>query len=108
MVKGNPIDAYFAVIPVLPALVLLLRLLDNPWNIVKRWVDGSGDSGHPSMGSQLLAYVTMAVLGYFVTARMVPTIKMYTLRKGISGKDLGKRGTSIADKEMYVNARAHL
>jgi hypothetical protein len=29
-------------------------------------------------------------------------IQQYTLRKGISGKDLGKRGTSIADKEMSV------
>ena len=97
-------DAPIAVLPLLPPLVLLIRLLDNPIDIEKRLVEGSEDSGPPSMGSQLLAYVTMAILGYLVTARMVPTIKMYTLRKGISGKDLGKRGTSIADKEMYVYA----
>ena len=35
-----------------------------------------------------------------MTNKLVPNIKQYTLRKGICGKDLGKRGTSIADKDV--------
>ena len=100
MVTRNPTDAQLALLPLLPPFLLLIRLLDNPVDTVKRWLDDTEDSGPPSMGSQLLAYVTMAFMGYFVTYRMVPTIKMYTLRKGISGKDLGKQGTSMADREM--------
>jgi hypothetical protein len=44
----------------------------------------------------------MAFAGYLATARLVPHIQQYTLRKGIAGKDLGKRGTATADQSMYV------
>ena len=54
----------------------------------------------PPVASQLLAYLLVAVLGYMVTYRLVPSIKLYTLRKGISGKDLGKKGTAMEDKDM--------
>jgi UDP-N-acetylglucosamine--dolichyl-phosphate N-acetylglucosaminephosphotransferase len=47
-----------------------------------------------------VAYVSLAIVGYVFTDRLVPHIKSYTLRKGIAGKDLGKRGTSIADKDV--------
>jgi hypothetical protein len=30
----------------------------------------------------------------------IPLLQTYTLRKGISGKDLGKRGTELADKDV--------
>jgi len=49
------------------------------------------------MGSRLLVYVLVSILGYLSTDRLIPKIKVYTLRKGIHGKDLGKRGTAIAD-----------
>ena len=54
----------------------------------------------PPVASQLLAYLIVAMLGYMVTNRLVPSIKQYTLRKGISGKDLGKKGTPTEDKDM--------
>ena len=54
----------------------------------------------PPVESQLLAYVLVAMLGYVGTRKLVPKIKVYTLRRGISGKDLGKRGTSLADKDV--------
>lgn len=40
----------------------------------------------------------MACIGYISTYKLIPKISNYTLRKGICGKDLGKRGTEIADK----------
>jgi hypothetical protein len=107
MVSHRTIDTRLALVPLLPPLILLLLVLDNPIPIISGWIqhfvsksprDSSPEA--PPVGSQLLAYVTVAVLGYLGTNRLVPHIKQYTLRKGISGRDLGKLGTSIADKDM--------
>mmetsp|Transcript_9141 Transcript_9141/g.12972 ORF Transcript_9141/g.12972 Transcript_9141/m.12972 type:complete len:497 (-) Transcript_9141:501-1991(-) len=54
----------------------------------------------PTVGRQLLAFVLVALLGYLGTSNLVPKIKTYTLKKRICGKDLGKRGTSLADKDI--------
>ena len=99
-------DRLLALIPLIPVAVLLISLLDNPIPIVKGWIEhllhpfGEVSLSTPPRGSQLLAYLTVAILGYVVTNRLVPKIKQYTLRKGIYGKDMGKRGTSIADKDV--------
>ena len=58
------------------------------------------DMNPPPVSSQLLAYVLVSIFGYWATDRLIPIIKSYTLRKGISGKDLGKRGTVLADKDV--------
>jgi hypothetical protein len=82
---------------------------------------------HMTITSQLVAYLVLAILGHFATYSLIPKIKVkiistfflrkidkfiytfdlsllsfkiYTLKRGIAGKDLGKRGTSIADKDM--------
>lgn len=90
--------------------LLLLRLIGNPVHVMQRWINRVGLTGDnaadeddetpPPVASQLLAYLLVSICGYIVTYRLVPSIKQYTLRKGISGKDLGKKGTSIADKDM--------
>jgi hypothetical protein len=107
MVSHRTIDSRLALVPLVPPLILLVLVLDNPIPIISGWIqhfvsksprDSSPEA--PPVGSQLLAYVTVAILGYLGTNRLVPHIKQYTLRKGISGRDLGKLGTSIADKEM--------
>lgn len=54
----------------------------------------------PPVSSQLLAYVIVSIFGYLATDRLIPIIKKYTLRKGISGKDLGKRGTDLENKDV--------
>ena len=54
----------------------------------------------PPIGDQLLVYLFIAIFGYWATDRLVPVIKMYTLKKGISGKDLCKRGTALEDKDV--------
>jgi len=56
----------------------------------------------PTVSSQLVAYLAMGIFGFILTDRLVPKIKEYTLRKGICGKDLGKRGTDLADKPVIV------
>jgi UDP-N-acetylglucosamine--dolichyl-phosphate N-acetylglucosaminephosphotransferase len=97
-----------ACVPLIPVAILLARLLDNPLPIVNSWIQHilagvpASDTGSPppAVGSQLLAYMAVSVFGYILTSHLVPNIKQYTLKKGISGKDLGKRGTSIADKSI--------
>lgn len=88
-------------------LYLLLRLLGNPVPIIQGWyshestlkTDGT-DGASPAVASQLLAYVIVGVSGYVATNALIPNIKQYTLRKGISGKDLGKKGTAMAEKDV--------
>jgi len=52
------------------------------------------------VGPQLLAYVFVALFGYWATDYLIPVIKTYTLKRGISGKDLGKRGTKLAEEDV--------
>ena len=102
----NRTNMILAVIPLLFPLWYLIPLLDHPVPILGRWLRilvhrlPEDAPKIPPVGSQLLAYVAVALLGYVATLKLIPNIKQYTLRKGICGKDLGKRGTSIADKDM--------
>ncbi len=92
-----------ASIPLLIPSLTAISLLENPQALASRWVEklplvgGDGDIPTPSVSSQLLVYSAMGVFGFVLTNRLVPSIKEYTLRKGICGKDLGKRGTALAD-----------
>lgn len=102
-------------IPLLaPCYILIKLLLDhNPFGIISGWmltfielhlkVSNTIDQdarASPPIGDQLLVYVFIALFGYWATDRLVPVIKMYTLKKGISGKDLCKRGTALEDKDV--------
>uniref|UniRef100_A0A7S1Y9I8 UDP-N-acetylglucosamine--dolichyl-phosphate N-acetylglucosaminephosphotransferase n=1 Tax=Grammatophora oceanica TaxID=210454 RepID=A0A7S1Y9I8_9STRA len=99
----NPL---FAIIPLIPSMVLMVPLLENPVLTVVRWVETVLNKSRdyttdpPSVASQLLAYTFMGVVGFWATNRLIPHIKTYTLRKGISGKDLGKRGTKLEDNDV--------
>lgn len=73
-----------AALPLLPPLLLFCQVLVH----------------HNALYTQLLAYLVMSMGGYVATDRLIPSIQVYMLRKGICGKDLGKRGTSVADKDM--------
>lgn len=105
--------ALLVVLPSIPAAVVLAGLLDNPIPVLARWGDfflsgawvgmnlDERDREHPPpVGSQLLAYLCMSLMGYAMTNHLVPKIKTYTLRQGICGKDLGKKGTSTEDKQI--------
>ena len=112
-------DRVLALLPLVPVLAFSIPLIGNPIATVQSWIqfffssltkshevllneDDLARRPSPPVESQLLAYLTVAVLGYILTNRLIPNIAQYTLRKGISGKDLGKRGTPLGDKEMYV------
>eukprot|EP00978_Attheya_sp_CCMP212_P047911 scaffold447983_cov67-Attheya_sp.AAC.1 len=98
------VNALAAAIPLAAPAYLLMDLVGNPIPFVLGWFGGGSvrftKDVPPPVESQLLAYVLVAMLGYVGTRKLVPKIKVYTLRRGISGKDLGKRGTSLADKDV--------
>lgn len=87
-----------AVISSIPDFLLVLLPLALPLFLCLRFV-----LRHQQHQIQLLAYLGVAIAGYAATYRLVPQIKQYTLRKGIFGKDLGKRGTDRAEIPMYVH-----
>ena len=89
-------DRLLALVPLSIPLYLCLGLLVGPLFSTR-----PGEASRKDATSQqLLAYMTMAVLGYVATSKLVPNIQLYTLRKGICGKDLGKRGTPSGDRPM--------
>jgi hypothetical protein len=98
-----------AAIPLLLPGLYLIDLLNDPIVVARRWLRWLVSSHHrqedssmsiPPVSSQLLAYLGIGVFGFILTNKLVPHIKEYTLRKGICGKDLGKRGTSLAEKPL--------
>ena len=95
-------NSQLAILPLILPTYLIVRVLQNPIPILQGWMTKSfrDVDSPPPVGSQLLAYVIVGVFGYLVTNALIPNIKQYTLRKGISGKDLGKRGTAMADKDV--------
>ena len=51
--------------------------------------------------SLLLSQVLLiALLGFFLSDRLVSSVGEYTKAAGLFGKDLGKKGTPQEDKEM--------
>jgi hypothetical protein len=91
-----------ALLPLMLPLYLVINMLGNPISILQGWMTKSFRDAEspPPVGSQLLAYVLVGLLGYVITDALIPNIQQYTLKKGICGKDLGKRGTAMADKDM--------
>ena len=72
------------ILPLIPSILLLIQYITQ--------------DGNHNNHRELLVYIVMACIGYISTYKLIPKISNYTLRKGICGKDLGKRGTEIADK----------
>lgn len=60
-----------AALPLLPALVLLVPMLENPLSALL-------SDGPPTFTSQIIAYAALACFGYFLTYRLVPHIKVRT------------------------------
>lgn len=125
--KGIILASIPLFLPIYMLLQLLFTDNNTPLQIIQTWISrfitntlslpGNSDNTNskksvgsiatmviqnhpPPVASQLLAYVLVSIIGYWTTDRLIPIIKSYTLRKGISGKDLGKRGTTLADKDV--------
>lgn len=80
-------ETLYAILPLIPPAWLLLLLIGNPIPIVMGWIDllsaARHEEGTPreiprvsTVGSQLLVYLLMGVLGYIATYRLVPNIKV--------------------------------
>jgi hypothetical protein len=63
-------DFILSLLPLVPPCILIIPLLENPLTAF---------SGPPTFTSQILAYIALAVLGFFLTNRLVPHIKVRAL-----------------------------
>ena len=82
-------------IPLAPSAWVMYKIISND-------MDTDGNAPSSSVGAQLLLFYALGVLGYLGTYRLVPNIKYYMLKRGICGKDLGKKGTERENEDMYV------
>ena len=48
----------------------------------------------------VLVSAAVSVLGFFATKAVIPLIKARTLRAGLSGKDINKKGSEAGDKDI--------
>jgi hypothetical protein len=89
----SPKDYVFAAIPMLLPTWYLLELMDqNPLAVIGRWIEqgvrslaGKEPLAQPSVppvGSQLLAYVGVAIFGFLVTNHLIPNIQVRKRNEG--------------------------
>ena len=93
-----------AALPLLPSLYILGQLLADERqlgasaNTVHQATQGNDYAyvhDHNLVGMQLLLFAALGAVGHAVTNRLIPNIRGYMVRRGISGKDLGKKGTAL-------------
>ena len=81
-----------ALIPLLPPIYILIHILLDDNGRIKSSIDG--------IATQLLLFITLGILGHVGTHKLIPNIKSYMLKRGICGKDLGKKGTEKEDDDV--------
>lgn len=89
---------FLCLLPLLPSLWVLLHLLSADVNSAPS--SASNAAAAPSTGAQLLLFTALGSLGYFMTNRLIPNIKSYMIKRGICGKDLGKKGSKNEDVDV--------
>lgn len=91
-----------AIIPLIPPLYILVQLIYSD-------LIGGGDSNtksstesssSSSVGAELGVFLALGTLAHVVTHRLIPNIQHYMLKRGISGKDLGKKGTKYENVDV--------
>lgn len=73
-------DTFLAILPLIPGFLCIIRIQDY----------------FACIG--LVCAVAISVLGYLGTSYLIPVFAEYTLKRGIAGKDMGKKGTADEDK----------
>jgi hypothetical protein len=116
-VVGLPISKYesflqsipnriLVIIPlILPLCLLIFVLVGDSTNYHHHSSLGSASGSSSNSNSStdrrhIVGYIIISILGYIMTQQLIPHISLYTLRKNIYGKDLGKKNTSTADVPM--------
>ncbi len=89
-----------SIIPLLPPSYILFQLIFNDLFGTTADSDDCGAASDAStrtttssVGAQLLVFLALGILGHVGTHRLIPNIKQYMLKRGISGKDLGRKGS---------------
>jgi hypothetical protein len=72
----------FAMSPLIPSLLMFYTLHDSLVN------------------EFMLKAVMIGIIGYFTTSSLIPVVSEYTKKAGMSGKDLGKKGTVDENKDI--------
>jgi hypothetical protein len=75
-------NLFLAVVPLVPSLLIFLNI---PASDVKL---------------KLFKAVGVGIGGFLTTSYLIPIISEYTKKKGLSGKDLCKKGLSSEEKDM--------
>jgi UDP-N-acetylglucosamine--dolichyl-phosphate N-acetylglucosaminephosphotransferase len=76
-------DKLLAFLPILPSVIYVIWT--DYWRLFVQRVGFS---------------IAISVLAYFATLRLIPIFADYTLKKGLSGKDLGKKGTAVENNDV--------
>jgi hypothetical protein len=85
-------------LPLLPSLWILIHILSIDFAPIYTSRKASSNVDvTTSTGAQLLLFTALGMLGYLMTNRLVPNIKCYMIKRGIFGKDLGKKGSQNED-----------
>lgn len=75
-------DYLLAVLPLLPSAYVLSVIQDSEIQV------------------KIFMSVVISVLGYLLTNPLITIVAEYTLRKGLSGKDMGKKGSASESKDI--------
>ncbi|KAL7452118.1 hypothetical protein ACHAWC_003856 [Mediolabrus comicus] len=106
------------ILPLLPSLWIICRLVAKDFERIKdssKYNDENDSNNNnndgiaiattttvaaSSVGAQLLLFMALGMLGHIGTNRLIPSIQYYMLKRGISGKDLGKKGTTNENNDI--------
>lgn len=86
-----------AILPLLPPLHILCKIVLKELNNDSRNIGFDLTSSGNTVGIQLLLFLILGILGHFGTYQLIPGIRYYMLKRGICGKDYGKKGTQHED-----------
>jgi UDP-N-acetylglucosamine--dolichyl-phosphate N-acetylglucosaminephosphotransferase len=98
-----------AILPLLPSLWIICRLVSK--DLIDRIKDSNVSqndtvviakttTASSRVGAQLLLFIALGIMGHIGTNRLIPKIQYYMLKRGISGKDLGKKGTKTENDDI--------
>ena len=79
---GSLWDYLLAVLPLLPSAYLLSIIQDSEIQV------------------KIFMSLVISALGYLLTNPLISIVAEYTLRKGLSGKDMGKKGSASESKDI--------
>ncbi len=84
MISPNSSLISLGFVGLFPAFVALVRVINTDAHV----------------GSSLVICTIISILGFFATKSVIPLIKKFTLRAGLSGRDINKKGSKEGEKDI--------